>query len=204
MPDAETRSRPLTISIRRPASTLQTPSCHLNSKPLPDTPVLPPPARRPFQSVTDFEELPPHYAAPLDKHPTDVARTFRALFTFTAKRHVPVLAFSVLCSILASLVPALQAYLLGKIFTTFARFGAGGWSEVDFKEDLARFDVYLICLGGLCWALGGTMFAGWTWFGALQARSARESLLSSLAKRPISWYDQRQDGMGALATKING
>jgi ATP-binding cassette, subfamily B (MDR/TAP), member 1 len=110
----------------------------------------------------------------------------------------------VLCSILASSIPALQAYLLGKVFGTFAKFGAGVMAEVDFQEQLAHYDVYLVCLGAICWSLGGSMFAGWTCFGALQARSAKERLFNGLVNRPISWFDQQQDGIGALTTITNG
>jgi hypothetical protein len=75
---------------------------------------------------------------------------------------------------------------------------------VQFKEELARYDIYLIFLGALCWSFAGSMFAGWTWFGALQARSASEKLFGRLINQPITWFDERQDGMGALTTKTQG
>lgn len=204
MPYGGNNSAPPKLPITRPAPTLQNPTSHLDLKPLPDAPKLASHSRHPSQSVLDFEEPPTQQPIQLDEHPQHGAGHFRSLFTFTTRRHVPILMFAVLCSILASSVPALQAYLLGKIFATFARFGAGTWTEVDFKEELARYDVYLICLGALCWFCGGGMFAGWTWVGALQARSAREGLFVGLARRPMSWFDQRQDGIGALTTKMHG
>jgi ATP-binding cassette subfamily B (MDR/TAP) protein 1 len=111
---------------------------------------------------------------------------------------------SVLCSIIVGSVPALQTYLLGKIFARFAKFGTGALTEADFEEEIARYDIYLVLLGALCWSFGGSMFAGWAWFGALQARSVRERLFNGLVNRPMSWFDQRQDGIGALTTKMQG
>lgn len=203
MPYGDNDSANLKLSITRPAPTLQIQTGQLDLKPLPDTPKLISHSRHPSQSILDFEEAPTQQRTQHDAHSGHGAGNFWSLFTFTTSRHVPVLLFAVLCSIVASSVPALQAYLLGKIFATFARLGAGGWTETEFREDLARYNVYLICLGALCWLCGGGMFAGWTWFGTLQARNARERLFIGLARRPMSWFDQRQDGIGALTTKMH-
>ncbi|KAE9962305.1 hypothetical protein BLS_000514 [Venturia inaequalis] len=190
--------------VTRPAPTFQASSSQLDLKPLPDIPKLPSHSRHPSQSILNFEKPPTQQDIRHDEHSGHDAGKFGSLFIFTTKRHVPILIFAVLCSVLASSVPALQAYLLGKIFATFARFGAGAWTEVDFRENLAHYDIYLICLGAFRWFCGGGLFAGWTWFGALQARSASETLFAGLARRPMSWFDQKQDGIGALTTKIHG
>ncbi|KAE9963891.1 hypothetical protein EG328_010961 [Venturia inaequalis] len=204
MPYEYNDSAPLMRPVTRPAPTFQASSSQLDLKPLPDIPKLPSHSRHPSQSILNFEKPPTQQDIRHDEHSGHDAGKFGSLFIFTTKRHVPILIFAVLCSVLASSVPALQAYLLGKIFATFARFGAGAWTEVDFRENLAHYDIYLICLGAFRWFCGGGLFAGWTWFGALQARSASETLFAGLARRPMSWFDQKQDGIGALTTKIHG
>jgi ATP-binding cassette, subfamily B (MDR/TAP), member 1 len=127
-----------------------------------------------------------------------------SLFKYTTKSHSPFLIFSILCSIIVGIVTPLQYYLLGRLFTSFAQFGAGAQSENGFKEDLARYNIYYVLLGGLLWLFSSSMFAGWVLFGELQGRSARERLFNGLVNRPIDWYDQRQDGIGALMTKLQG
>lgn len=194
-------SAPLKHPTTKPAPTLQASSSRLDLKPLPDPPKPPTHSRHHSQSVLDIEEPPTQQPIRLE-HSGHSAGKIGSLFIFTTRCHVPILIFAVLCSILASSIPALQAYLLGKIFATFARYGAGTWTEVDFREELARYDIYLICLGTFRWFSGGGMFAGWTWFGTLQGRNARERLFVGLARRPMSWFDQKQDGIGALTTKL--
>ncbi|TLD18768.1 Nitrogen metabolite repression protein [Venturia nashicola] len=203
MPYGYNDSVPLRRPISRPAPTFQVSSSQLDLKPLPDTPKNPSCPRQPSQSLLDFEQPPAERPIRREEHSGHNAAKLGSLFNFTIRRHVPILMFAVFCSILASSIPALQAYLLGKIFATFARFGAGAWTEVEFRQDLARYDTYLICLGASRWFSSGGMFAGWTWFGTLQARSARERLFVGLAKHPLSWFDQRQDGMGALTTEMH-
>jgi ATP-binding cassette subfamily B (MDR/TAP) protein 1 len=143
----------------------------------------------------------------------DIARTpsapiahgpWRALFNFTTRKHVLLFLASFFCSFLVGIVTPTQAYLMGKIFSAFAKFGAGQISEQDFKQSIGSYCVYFVMLGAICWVFTAGLFAGWVTFGELQARSARDRLFNALVDRDIEWFDQRTDGVAALSTRLHG
>jgi ATP-binding cassette subfamily B (MDR/TAP) protein 1 len=130
--------------------------------------------------------------------------SWKALFNFATGKHLPVLLASIFCSVLVGLVTPIQAYLMGKVFSTFAKFGVGQMTENDFKHDLGLYCIYFVVLGAVCWLFTIGLFAGWVIFGELQARSARDRLFNALVDRDIEWFDQRKDGVAALATRLQG
>jgi hypothetical protein len=136
---------------------------------------------------------------------TPIARgSWKALFNFTNRKHLPLLLGAIFCSVLVGIVTPAQAYLMGKVFSTFARFGAGQMSEHDFTHSLSLYCVYFVVLGAVCWVFTAGLFAGWVVFGELQARSARDRLFNALVDREMEWFDQRKDGVAALTTRLQG
>jgi ATP-binding cassette subfamily B (MDR/TAP) protein 1 len=130
--------------------------------------------------------------------------SWKALFNFTTRKHLPLLLGAIFCSMLVGIVTPAQAYLMGKVFSTFARFGAGQISEQEFKHNLGLYCVYFVVLGAICWIFTAALFAGWVIFGELQARSARDRLFNALVDRDMEWFDKRKDGVAALTTRLQG
>jgi ATP-binding cassette subfamily B (MDR/TAP) protein 1 len=127
---------------------------------------------------------------------------WKSLFNFTTGKHIPVLILSVLFSVIVGVITPFQAYLMGKVFSNFAQFGAGTLSEDEFKRGLTTYNIYFLLLGAVCWLFSSALFTSWMLFGELQARSARERLFNALLKRRIEWFDQKKDGLGALTTRM--
>lgn len=129
---------------------------------------------------------------------------WKALLNFTTKKHLPLLILSLICSIIVGIVTPAQAYLMGKVFSNFTKFGSGQIKESEFKHNEVLYSIYFIIIGGICWFFSTMMYAGWIMFGELQARSARERLFNALIERDIEWFDQRKDGVGALTGRLQG
>jgi hypothetical protein len=135
---------------------------------------------------------------------TTTTPAWKGLFNFTTRKHLPVLIVSLMCAIVTGAITPVQSWLMGKLFTSFATFGSGQIDTLKFKHDLVQYNIYFVVLGAGQWLFSTCMYANWTMFGDLQARSARDRIFNALVDRDIEWFDQRKDGVAALTTRLQG
>ncbi|KAF2402696.1 P-loop containing nucleoside triphosphate hydrolase protein [Trichodelitschia bisporula] len=127
---------------------------------------------------------------------------WKSLFGFTTRRHLLVLVPAILAAILAgALIPA-QAYLLGRIFALFGKFGIGSLSDQDFQHHIREKLIWLALLGAGAWLVNGAFFMLWATFGELQTDSARHFSFRALEGRDSAWYDLVPDGITTLTNAI--
>jgi ATP-binding cassette, subfamily B (MDR/TAP), member 1 len=127
---------------------------------------------------------------------------WKALFNFTARRHLPFLLAGLLFSLASGVAVPVNAFIFGKLFALFTAFGTGDISSNQFKDDVSKYVTYILVLATGCWLFNFLGFFCWHVFGDLQACSARERLFNALLLRRIEWYDRRKDGVEALTTRI--
>ena len=130
-----------------------------------------------------------------------VDATWKSLFAFTTKAHIPVLCAGLLLSTASGIVVPAFSYFLGKIFDTFADFGEGKTTGHDLVHKNTQFAIYLTGLGGVSWVLNGSFFVAWLVFGELQAQSARDQLFFSMLQKDMAWYDTIKAGIGASISR---
>lgn len=125
-----------------------------------------------------------------------------ALFHFTEKRHILPLTAAILFAILSGLVVPLMAVIMGKIFGSFASFGAEKISSAGLVAQVTSQVTVLAALGAGSWIVSGAFFAGWLVFGELQAKVAREKLFEGLVDKDMEWYDMRKSGVAGLISRV--
>ncbi|KAJ4286276.1 ATP-dependent permease [Kalmusia sp. IMI 367209] len=123
---------------------------------------------------------------------------WKALFSFTTRKHLPVLALAVASATLAALTLPALAVMYGLIFREFANFGAGSISSSKFLREISKYCIYVTAFGGLSWLGNSLYFVAFLTFGELQARSARGKIFGALLKKDMAWYDTRDTGMSAF------
>lgn len=125
-----------------------------------------------------------------------------ALFHFTEKRHTLALTAAISFAILSGLVVPLMAVIMGKIFGSFASFGAEKITPEGLVEQVTLQIVLLAALGAGSWVVSGAFFAGWLVFGELQAKVAREKLFEGLIDKDMEWFDMRKSGVAGLMSRV--
>lgn len=125
-----------------------------------------------------------------------------ALFHFTEKQHILALTAATSFAVLSGLVVPLMAVIMGKIFGSFASFGAGKISPEGLVAQVTSQIIALAALGGGSWVVSAAFFAGWLGFGELQAKIAREKLFEGLVDKDMEWYDMRKSGVAGLISRV--
>lgn len=134
-----------------------------------------------------------------DKH---YGRGWVALFYFTEKRHILALAGAIFFAVLSGLVVPLMAVVMGKIFGSFASFGAEKINSEGLVAQVTSQIIVLAALGAGSWVVSAAFFAGWLSFGELQAKVAREKLFEGLVDKDMEWYDMRKSGVAGLISRV--
>jgi hypothetical protein len=127
---------------------------------------------------------------------------WRSLFNFTSRTHVLPLAIAVLLAIASGIVIPGLAYFLGKIFNSFASFGANKLTGKDLVHKVTHDCIALAGLGSASWLLNGGYFMFWLFFGELQARNVRDKVFNGLLDKDIEWFEMRKSGIGALLPRL--
>ena len=127
---------------------------------------------------------------------------WQALFSFTTRKHLPVLCGAVLSALIAALTMPVFAILYGLIFRAYTDYGAG---VIDSSKLLSLVSYYCSILTGIA-ALNlianSLYFFFFLTFGELQARSARMKLFEALLKKNMAWYDTRETGTAAFLPAV--
>ena len=126
-----------------------------------------------------------------------VDATWRSLFAFTTKAHIPILCAGLLLSTASGIVVPAFSLFLGKVFTAFAEFGQGELNGPGLVHKVSQFAVLLVGLAGASCALNGFFFMAWLVFGELQARNARDQLFDSMLQKDMAWYETKKAGISA-------
>ncbi|KAI9702276.1 MAG: hypothetical protein M1820_006208 [Bogoriella megaspora] len=127
---------------------------------------------------------------------------WRALFAFTTKKHLTVLALAIIFSFIsAANIPA-KAYLLGKTFNVFTTYGAGTITATELKEHVGKYCTYLAIVGLVNWATSAAFFMCWLVFAELQAKTARDEVFEGLLGKEMEWYDTRPNGISATIPRL--
>ena len=127
---------------------------------------------------------------------------WRSLFNFTTKAHVPALIIGILHAVASGIVIPALAFFLGKIFDTFADYGAGTMSGPDLTKQVSLNGLELLGLGFASWLLNGGFFISWLSFGELQAKNVRNKLFDGMLQKEMEWYDMRKSGMNAMIPRL--
>lgn len=123
---------------------------------------------------------------------------WKALFSFTTRKHLPVLACAVLASTLAALTFPALAVLYGLLFREFGTVAKGDQSDSQFLEQVSTYCIYVTLVGGISWLGNSLYFAAFVTFGEMQARSARERIFGALLNKDMAWYDTQDTGVAAF------
>lgn len=127
---------------------------------------------------------------------------WKALFSFTTKKHLSTLILAILLAVASGIVIPALAQFLGKFFDLYAKYGAGTINKSEFLGKSRLYAIGLVGLGAGSFLLNGAFYMLWITFGELQARSARERLFRGLLEKELEWYDMRKHGIGALIPRI--
>jgi ATP-binding cassette, subfamily B (MDR/TAP), member 1 len=127
---------------------------------------------------------------------------WKYLFAFTTYKHIVILIPAILSSLFSGALATVNSYLVGKLFGYFTEFGAGQLSKDDFKQKINKYNVYIVILATGSWIFNSLAFFLWHTFGELHARSARVRIFGALLTRKVEWFDRRNDGVEALATRL--
>lgn len=127
--------------------------------------------------------------------------TWLSLFSFTKRRHWPILTLSIFLSVASGLIIPIMSVLLGQTFGAFASLGSGAMTTEDFTKKITTGVIQMSALGFAGWVSHGGFFAAWLYFGELQAKTVREMLFEGLIFKELAWYENRKNGLSALLSK---
>lgn len=142
----------------------------------------------------------PDKRTPEDEAEYDYIRNtgWKALFTFTKRKHIPVLVAALFAALVSALTNPAIAIMFGFVFKMFTDFGAGNLTAPEFLHGVSKYCAYLTGFGFASWAASSFFCALFMSFGDLQAHSAREVIFNALLKKDMAWYDTRDSGTAAL------
>lgn len=127
---------------------------------------------------------------------------WKALFSFTTRKHMPVLAFAMFASTLAALTLPALAVLYGLLFREFGSVAQGDKSDSQFLKQVSMYCIYVTAIGGVSWLGNSLHFAAFMTFGEMQARSARGRIFGALLKKDMVWFDTRSTGVAAFLPAV--
>lgn len=128
--------------------------------------------------------------------------SWKSLFGFTTRKHLPSLTVGAVVALLAGCVTPVLAIFLGNVFNIFTDFGAGQISVDGLRSQIVTNCLGMIGLGAAGWLLNGTYFAMFVAFGEMQASTIRRNIFVDLLKRDVEWFEARSEGSGAFLSGI--
>jgi ATP-binding cassette subfamily B (MDR/TAP) protein 1 len=128
--------------------------------------------------------------------------SWRSLFHFTTRRHLPRLWFTLTVTAISSCVHPAGAIIYGKVFSLLIRFGAGTLTGSDTLSQMKTLCIAFVTLGIMSWCIESWFLGLWLTFGEIQAKRVREQMFTSMLQKDMDWYDTREDGIGSLLVRI--
>jgi ATP-binding cassette subfamily B (MDR/TAP) protein 1 len=132
----------------------------------------------------------------------DISPSWKSLFGFTTRRHLPTLVIGIFFALVASCVAPALAIFLGNVFDSFTSFGAGQIDAGGLRQKIIRNCLRMIGLGAAGWFLNGAYFAIFVAFGEMHASEIRSQVFLELLKRDVEWFEARGEGSGAFLSGI--
>lgn len=125
-----------------------------------------------------------------------------ASFTFTQRGHYGVLCLAIFFATCSALVQPTVSIFMGRYSDALAQFG-GGFIDSGTLRDRTMVGVHAFIVLGCCTLFTNAgMFATWTIFGEMQAKSVREELFRSLLEKDLEWFEMRESGIASLLTRL--
>lgn len=137
-----------------------------------------------------------------DHHELRKHMGWKDLFSFTTRKHVPILCTALLFAFIAALTLPAMAVLFGLIFRQFTDFASGKISSSDMLHNSSNYCIYLTAVCAATWFTNSVYFMLFLAFSELQARSARERIFNALLHKNIEWYDAQESGIAAFLPTI--
>lgn len=121
--------------------------------------------------------------------------------SFLLSSHHKVFIFAVTFSAIAAVVGPITSILLGKFMNPLAQMIKGQLNGDEFWKEsisLAR----ILCIVGAADGLIGTLFLfSWIEYGEVQTRRIRFLFFQSMLTKSLSWFDDRENGVGAFLSR---
>lgn len=127
---------------------------------------------------------------------------WKALFGFTTRKHLPVLAGALLGAVIAAATLPVFAIIYGLIFRAYTDYGAGKIDSSALLSSVTKYCIILTGIATLNWVANSFYFFLFLTFGELQARSARDKVFDVLIKKDMTWYDTRETGIAAFLPAV--
>lgn len=137
-----------------------------------------------------------------DGEPVRIQTSWKSLFNFTSRKHLPILITGSLFALCAGCVTPVLAVLLGNVFEAFTTFGAGQSDAGTLRSTIATNCLGMVGLGAAGWFLNGAYFMIFVAFGEFQASSIRGKVFVELLRRDIEWFEAQREGSGAFLSGI--
>lgn len=128
--------------------------------------------------------------------------SWKSLFGFTTRKHLPTLTVGAAVALLGGCVTPVLAIFLGNVFNLFTEFGAGQIAAHGLRSQIVTNCLGMIGLGVAGWILNGTYFAMFVAFGEMQASTIRRKVFAELLKRDVEWFEAQSEGSGAFLSGI--
>ncbi|KAG9238241.1 ABC transporter-like protein [Amylocarpus encephaloides] len=128
--------------------------------------------------------------------------SWRSLFAFTRRRHIPPVVFGVICSTAAGATQPISAIIFGRIFSEMTKFGSGKQTGPELLSNIGVWCTALAIIGAGAWVVQGASLSAWMTFGESQARVVRKEVFESMLEKELEWYDLREDGVASLLIRI--
>ncbi|KAF1949133.1 hypothetical protein CC80DRAFT_581734 [Byssothecium circinans] len=157
-------------------------------------------AKSPVSTYTDEPERRTIH----DEEEHDIIRRagWKALFSFTTRKHVPVFSVAFFAAFISALTNPAIAIVFGSLFRQFTDYGAGKTTASEFLHNVGKWCTYLAAFGGLSWLSNSIYFISFLIFGELQAHSARDMIFNAMLQKDMAWYDTRNTGIAALLPSV--
>ncbi|KAJ5327235.1 uncharacterized protein N7506_010337 [Penicillium brevicompactum] len=134
--------------------------------------------------------------------PDVISPSWKSLFGFTARRHLPTLILGSILALIASCVTPALAVFLGNVFDSFTGFGAGLVNSQGLQRSITQSCFGMIGLGAAGWFLNGAYYAFFVAFGEMQASTIRSEVFVELLKRDVQWFEAQSEGSGAFLSRV--
>lgn len=130
----------------------------------------------------------------------DVKVGIKALYRYSTRNDLIIMAVSALCSIIAGAVMPLMTVVFGGLTTTFSNYFYGLTSKADFNDLLGTYTLYFLYLGIAEFVTIYISTVGFIYTGEHITQKIRENYLLALLRQNIGFFDKL--GAGEITTRI--
>ncbi|KAJ5708386.1 hypothetical protein N7488_008187 [Penicillium malachiteum] len=137
-----------------------------------------------------------------EEDPGHIRTNWKSLFSFTTRKHLPILIAGSIFALFAGCVTPVLAVLLGNVFDDFTSYGAGQSDADTLRSKIATNCLGMVGLGASGWFLNSAYYMIFVAFGEFEASSIRGKIFVELLKRDVAWFEAQKEGSGAFLSGI--